>query len=50
MVDLLALLSTMGGKESGRGIGAVVRMVKAVFAESSSMESVQASAVLIPQN
>ena len=41
MVDLLALLSTMGGKESGRGIGAVVKLVKAVFAEASSMDSVQ---------
>jgi len=41
MVDLISLLNTMGGKESGKGIAAVVKLVKAVFAESSSMESVQ---------
>ena len=39
MVDLLMLLNTMGGKESGRGTTSIVKMVKAVFAEASSMES-----------
>ncbi len=38
IVDLLALLNAMGGKETGKGISAVADVIRAVFAEVNDAE------------